>query len=348
MNSNVPSVSGSRKFSTSQQIQSRTASRTTIKPPPIDIAAEDLTKLLKCVCCDFSWTTRKTAPQKLKHIRSCAKKHQFSYDTVQSLVLKQVGSNLKASASGNAEDSTSAGQSSRTPVRNTLLEEALHEPEMGPKKWHRRPAAVETIRSLSDTRASILARARLLLDSPPKAQSAYNISDCSGLVVATTNSLPLTPSFGESALARQCRVTSSLLDISYGQPYLPTQEEKVTSVRVTSRIDSQDPASNHEAAVDWSLSLAKPGATSPSGGWTAFPNEVGFCATHSVTELDAGTTSELEGHASPILSHTSSHEGNHISVGTIIVKSSVVLTRAGCQHFQRKRTRSLASLRSPQ
>ena len=58
----------------------------------IDITDEQWARLRSCVCCDASWTARKSVKGKRDHLRTCAKTHFASDELVQRLVLKQLES----------------------------------------------------------------------------------------------------------------------------------------------------------------------------------------------------------------------------------------------------------------
>lgn len=56
------------------------------------LSLSDFAKVFRCICCNISWTTRKTAIQKMDHILRCAKKHAYDDDTVRTLVKKEIDS----------------------------------------------------------------------------------------------------------------------------------------------------------------------------------------------------------------------------------------------------------------
>ncbi|KAI0660922.1 hypothetical protein C8Q70DRAFT_932566 [Cubamyces menziesii] len=123
-----------------------------------EFADSDLSRLLKCISCDLAWTTRKTVPQKMKHIQTCSKKNGLTDDTVRVLLRKEID-NLPPVASS----SKSAATAPQPSAPETLLEDVLK--DAGKKKPGRRPQVLQTVKSISETRETILDKARALLQS---------------------------------------------------------------------------------------------------------------------------------------------------------------------------------------
>ena len=99
---------------------------------------------------------RKTVAHKLKHIQSCAKKNKLTDSTVRILLRKELDS-LPPVAS-----TSKVPAEPETPVpTETLLEDVLKDAQK--KKAGRRPQVLQTVKSISETRDTILDRARLLL-----------------------------------------------------------------------------------------------------------------------------------------------------------------------------------------
>lgn len=290
----------------------------------IEINTEDLNKVSKCVCCDLSWTSRKTAPQKLKHIRLCAKKNHYTRDIVQSLVSKLVKSIDIANGQSMGGPSRQS-QASRS--QNTLLGNVMHDANAGPKKRTRRPQVTESVKSLTDTRDNILARARLLLVQP---------SDETPTETAISVNPPSrTQKFGESALARRNRNKASLLGDSYSQPYIPTQVGGRT--RVEGPDSGKGVLSDREANAEWVPTshadtdrLQSPGLPPLHRDYPEFTNDVGFRATHSYTSSEEAALG-LENEIGEFAEHNVAIQKNgQGSVGsTILFRVERVLTLAG-------------------
>ncbi|KAF7301790.1 hypothetical protein MIND_00744700 [Mycena indigotica] len=156
-----------------------------------EISDNDLNKLSKCVSCSIPWTTRKTAAQKMIHIRSCAKKSGMTDETVVFLVRKEIENSPATGGKGNAAPLTGP---------STLLEEVVR--DAGPKRKGKRPLVVDVLKPVSETRNNILDRARNLLtetDDPPTQAAVIP---------------PTTPSLGASRLGRKQQGKVALFDDS--------------------------------------------------------------------------------------------------------------------------------------
>ncbi|KAI0693595.1 hypothetical protein BC835DRAFT_1069026 [Cytidiella melzeri] len=155
----------------------------------------ELTRLLRCVSCGSSWTSRKTVIQKMKHIQACSRKNKLDDGTVTSLIHDELNkiAVVESNAAALAEKAEIAAR--------TLLDNAVQ--DVVPKKKGRRPKVLETVKELSDTRQSILERARVLLQT--KSVSAEQPADLpsTSSIPSSARSHPLTQPFGQSSLALQ-------------------------------------------------------------------------------------------------------------------------------------------------
>ncbi|GBE79527.1 hypothetical protein SCP_0207270 [Sparassis crispa] len=157
--------------------------------------ASDLARLLKCVCCDLSWTARKTAPQKMKHIQLCAKKNALTHETVIILIRKELE---VAPPPGTAQTNSKSACSKEQDNARTLLEDVLVAD--GAKKKKRRVQVVGTVQSLQDTRGQILDRARRLIgDATPATGDAVALRQHHE--PSARSMPPATQVFGASGLA---------------------------------------------------------------------------------------------------------------------------------------------------
>lgn len=163
----------------------------------------DIGALRKCPCCDAVWTARKTAPQKLKHVRSCARKLGLADDTLAPLVRAEL---RRVAALATAEAQAQAALPAAD-APGTLLETAIDGGAR--KKSGRRPQVVETVRELHETRQDILDRARLLLGEGTTGGSMRRqiADDVPG---PSSGSPPRTQPFSESRLAGIYRPTAFL------------------------------------------------------------------------------------------------------------------------------------------
>lgn len=150
-----------------------------------------LGKLMLCVSCKLAWTARKTVPQKMKHIQTCAKKKKLTDETVIFLIREELQRNP-------VQDSRRKGGPvvMSLPEPQTLLENIVQDDAA--RKKGRRPKVTESVKEPTETRSDILERARLLLQSSGSKILAAQPMHC-------PKSPPRTQAFGESALALKFR-----------------------------------------------------------------------------------------------------------------------------------------------
>ncbi|KAI0776056.1 hypothetical protein BD413DRAFT_602559 [Trametes elegans] len=158
----------------------------------------ELSRVLKCVSCDLAWTTRKTVPQKMKHIQTCAKKNRLSDETLLD--------SLPPTASS-SKSATPAPASAPVPVPETLLEEVLRDATK--KKPGRRQQVLQTVKSITETRETILDKARSLLQSSGAIRAG---SSALRTAEGTPSPLeaeapPATQAFSRSSLAARTETT---------------------------------------------------------------------------------------------------------------------------------------------
>ncbi|ESK94398.1 hypothetical protein Moror_8056 [Moniliophthora roreri MCA 2997] len=152
---------------------------------------EQLSRLLKCVACDVRWTVRKSASQKVTHIRSCAKKNGFQDETVCRLIRKEVEKVLPASSGDKGK-----GEAEVEPLAETIFNEIVH--DAAPKKRTKRQEVVTTLKALSETRSAILDRAKTIF---AQNNHAYHTRQ-QEQVLPSLGGLPSTSGFGVSGLGR--------------------------------------------------------------------------------------------------------------------------------------------------
>ena len=152
------------------------------------LLTSDVAKVLRCVCCNVQWTARKSGAQKMIHIRSCAKKHAFDSETVNLLIQKQIC----------PEESF---------VKKTLFENVLV--DAAPKQKVKRRKKEGSLKTVSTSRASILARAQGILST-----SADDCKYQNGSAVAGGHSgWPSTQAFGSSGLAQMQNFESNTFSL---------------------------------------------------------------------------------------------------------------------------------------
>ncbi|KAG0709775.1 hypothetical protein DFH29DRAFT_14119 [Suillus ampliporus] len=152
-----------------------------------------LASLTNCVGCNLKWTSTKTASQKMIHIQNCAKKKFLSDETVRILIHNEIQSSSDQNASQRSEQKTAEeGEKSAT-----FLETVVN--EVSRTKKGKRPQVLGTVKSLPETRGSILGRARAVLDT--SMQHGDSVVDAQ--VQGGRSDFPCTQAFGTSMLARR-------------------------------------------------------------------------------------------------------------------------------------------------
>ncbi|KAJ3821685.1 hypothetical protein F5880DRAFT_1580271 [Lentinula raphanica] len=155
-------------------------------------STDSFSRLLICVCCDLSWTTRKSVPQKLSHMKTCAKKHGIQDDTLIEMVRKGI-EELPPQTESKLPESAAP---------KTFFDEVMN--NAAPKKRHRRQEVPNTVRDIGEMRDTIMLKARTVVaqaDSNIRVLREYRIGghlsdgDSSGFLPCST------PRFGQSSLA---------------------------------------------------------------------------------------------------------------------------------------------------
>ena len=154
--------------------------------------ASDVSKILRCVCCNVQWTARKSGAQKMTHIQSCAKKHGFDSETINLLIQKQISP-------------------AEPVVKKTLYENVLV--DAAPKqKVKRRKKEEGSLKTVPTSRASILARAQGILSTPADDCKYQNGSAFAGSTQSHSE-LPSTQAFGSSGLAQMQNFESNTFSL---------------------------------------------------------------------------------------------------------------------------------------
>ncbi|KAG8837237.1 hypothetical protein FRB91_009693 [Serendipita sp. 411] len=154
----------------------------------------ELVPLLRCVCCDLAWTTRKTVPAKLTHIRSCQKKLGLDDDTIKWRIQRE----LDRVAASEEQPGKNKGKRKATPAPEagptSLLEEIAQ--NVRPKQRRKMKDVVSTVIGIEHQHEffSERAKSKFLLDSDQKENSNSQSSQ------DHLTSPPLTQSFPTSKL----------------------------------------------------------------------------------------------------------------------------------------------------
>lgn len=173
--------------------ESTSAPKARLKRPSIhrfsnDFSHAQLASLISCVSCNLKWTSTKTASQKVIHIQNCAKKKFLSDETVRMLISKDI-------------QSSSDQKTSEECQKSTFLETVVN--EVSRTKKSRRPQTLGTVKSLPETRGSILGRARAVLDTFVQHGDSVVDAQVSNLTQGGRSDVPCTQAFGSSMLARR-------------------------------------------------------------------------------------------------------------------------------------------------
>lgn len=205
-----------------------------------------LSQLRKCVSCEQAWTVRKTVAHKLKHIQTCAKKNKLSDATLQTLLRKELDSLPPVASTSKAP----VGPSSTTPATGTLLENVLKDVQK--KKTGRRPQVLQTVKSISETRDSILDRARVLLEDTHV--TVYSMNE------TTTIQRPLPPPDLDIPPATQAFTKSN---VAVRNESLEVHPADVTVVFGSSRLGPAQPSRAQAGIVRAGAEIAAHSDVSP-------------------------------------------------------------------------------------
>ena len=169
------------------------------KQTSLGLSLSDLAKISRCVCCDISWTTRKTGHQKVAHMKNCARKHAFDEETMQILLQTEIRNFIPVSK-GKARAVSMEPASMKTFLEDVLVNAA-------PKQKAKRQQPESRILNVSQTRVTVLARAQEILASSSnhgdnsRRELAHPSFGQYGNVDGSTM-IPSTHDFGQSSLAR--------------------------------------------------------------------------------------------------------------------------------------------------
>ncbi|PCH41238.1 hypothetical protein WOLCODRAFT_162921 [Wolfiporia cocos MD-104 SS10] len=176
--------------SSNASTRARKATRDVTHPYPFaaEFSNADLARLRTCVGCERTWTTRKTGIEKLKHIKTCARKKALTEDTVTFLIRKE----LEATPVIDKQDVPAQSK--------TLLGEVVQD---GTRRKGKRKEVVATVKTIAENRENILNRAQTLLNEEyPRHRMKDSLQN-------EDDDVPLPPptqAFGESALAKRQNV----------------------------------------------------------------------------------------------------------------------------------------------
>jgi len=181
------------------------------------LSLSDLAKISRCVCCDISWTTRKTGHQKMAHMRNCSRKHAFDEETMQTLLQTEVRNFIPVRKAVKKARPVSDEPASK----KTFLEDVLV--NAAPKQKAKRQQPETLLLNVSQTRVTVLARAQEILasssnhcDNPRREVDQPSFEQAGGIDGSMS---PSTHGFGKSSLARIYGPTSNkMFSATYSPP----------------------------------------------------------------------------------------------------------------------------------
>ncbi|KAJ7094627.1 hypothetical protein B0H15DRAFT_830270 [Mycena belliarum] len=225
-----------------------------------DFSDTELKKLVKCVSCDIAWTARKSAAQKLVHIRTCAKKNGLTDETVRILIRKEVDA-APIDAGPSKRKGKAPMDEPVTPA--TLLEDVVR--DAAPKRKGKRKETVDALKSVSETRETILERARVLLDVGPFSNEQSFVVQTQALSSTGPTTVPEpTQAFGVSRLGQRQGSKLSLLrkQDSDSEPELPPTTQafapsKLGARPASSRWGYESESERESSASDRDVSPAR-------------------------------------------------------------------------------------------
>ena len=128
----------------------------TPQPDP-SVTKLDVGPLFRCVSCEAQWTVQKSAARKSSHMTTCARKKGINSSTLQLLVEREL---LKLRHQKTNDQNPPCSAPADT-VPQTYMESVVAEAQ--PKRRQRRTDTAGTLQPVSQTRAAILDRAKVLL-----------------------------------------------------------------------------------------------------------------------------------------------------------------------------------------
>ncbi|KAE9410198.1 hypothetical protein BT96DRAFT_471624 [Gymnopus androsaceus JB14] len=183
-----------RQMSTSSALPAKKpVAKSVVQRLTDEFPADSMSRLLVCVCCDSVWTTRKSVPQKLTHIKACAKKQGIKDDTLMGLVRKGIENAPPIQPKGKGKAIAEASGP------NTFYDKVVH--DAAPKKRTRRQEVIGSVKDIGETRDAIMQKARTIVargDVHVRAIREHRVGE-----YASDGELSSTPRFRKSRLAKQ-------------------------------------------------------------------------------------------------------------------------------------------------
>ncbi|KAL5527433.1 hypothetical protein ACEPAG_6224 [Sanghuangporus baumii] len=122
--------------------------------------------LSKCVSCGLKWTVRKSAANKVSHMRTCAKKSRFTEETMNVLLSREIKAGFEKAGKADTIDKRAEEPPSKTYLEHVVKENAVLRPAKRQKEFP------STVKAISESRDDIRNRARTILGRPSFGQTA--------------------------------------------------------------------------------------------------------------------------------------------------------------------------------
>ncbi|EJU06429.1 hypothetical protein DACRYDRAFT_113138 [Dacryopinax primogenitus] len=166
--------------------------------------------ITKCPCCELAWTARKSSQMKWEHIARCAKKNDYTVETLLTRLDQQLASTDTINVEGKSKKRKAKTplEQKEVPKPDTLLERVTH--EAVPPKRGRKQAVPETVQNVSQAHQLITEKARDVLLAGESVVPAPHVESATSPVAAQ---LPLaTQAFVPSKFGGARRTVSLLND----------------------------------------------------------------------------------------------------------------------------------------
>lgn len=224
----------------------------------------------------------------MKHIQMCSKKNGLTDDTVRILLRNEIDKLSPVTSSSKSVSSAPAPPS----APETLLEDILK--ETGKKKPGRRPQVLQTVKSVTETRETILDKARTLLQNGGSSRAGSTSLNSRNSEPVCEEAPPATQVFSRSNVATTTRAASA--DVYQGAD--TTQVFRPSRLAVqTSRLHGAVVRAGAEIAAHSDISpltqIPNDGGTAPDGAASnhsdAFPPSTQVFAPSKLTNTNGVT-----------------------------------------------------------
>ncbi|KAL5488008.1 hypothetical protein ACEPAI_6116 [Sanghuangporus weigelae] len=164
----------------------------------LGFSERQLKLLSRCVSCDLKWTVRKSAANKVSHMRTCAKKARFTEETMDVLLSREIKAGFEKARKADTIDKRAEEPPPKTYLEHIVKENVVLRPTKRQKEFP------STVKAISESRDDIRNRAKTILGRPSFGQTARH-----GEAVPAPST---TQTLGQSRLGSRLLLVSSYLD----------------------------------------------------------------------------------------------------------------------------------------